>query len=154
VKEYLSRQNVPFEDTDVSRYPAAASEMLSLSGQRGVTVTVINGGVVVGYDPLRLQQLLAQAHPMRLGAAVADARRMAAKGRCAMTSGAYVGRVDPEGPAARSGLQPGDVIISFADLQVDTALALTQLISRVRPGQSLGLTYVREGREHNTLLRF
>lgn len=128
--------------------------MVRLSGQRGVPVTVIDGEAVVGYDRPRLQQLLTSAHRPRLGAAVADAALMAAKGRCAVTSGAYVGRVGPGTPASRAGLRSGDVITHLANQPVGTAQELERLMAGVRPGQSVSLTYVREGSQHNALLRF
>jgi len=42
VKEYLSHRSIPFREFDVARDQAAAMEMVRLTGQRGVPVTVIN----------------------------------------------------------------------------------------------------------------
>jgi len=145
VKEYLSRQGIPFREADVGRDPAAAAEMVRLSGQRGVPVTVINGQPVVGFDRLRLDQLLFQARGPRLGAAVADAAEMAAKGRCSVASGAYIGKVTPGSVAARAGLQPGDVIVSLAGQGVANTPALERILATLYPGQPVPLAFVRGG---------
>lgn len=154
VKEYLSRRSIPFHEVDVSRDAAAAAEMVRVSGQRGVPVTVIDGQVVIGFDRPRLDRLLAQAQKPRLGAAVADAANMAAKGRCRVSQGAYLGRVTPEGAAAQAGLRPGDVIISFANHPVSSALELEQLIARLPSRQAVPATYVRGNQQYETLIRF
>ena len=79
VKAYLNRRGVPFVERDLSRDPQAAVEMVGLTGQQGVPVTVIDGQVVLGADMPRIDQLLAQsaARPPRLGVAIADAGRIA-----------------------------------------------------------------------------
>ena len=48
-------------EIDVSRDRTAADEMVRLTGQLGVPVTVIDGQVVVGFDRPHLEQLLASA---------------------------------------------------------------------------------------------
>ncbi len=134
---------------------AAAMEMVRLSGQQGVPVTIIDGKAVVGFDRPRLDQLLewAQQRP-RLGAAVADAADMAAKGRTTVIEGAYVGRITPGGAAARAGLQAGDVITAIARQPIHSATSVERVVARVRPGQSVPLTYVREGTPHETTIQF
>lgn len=143
MKEYLSRRSIPFVEKDVAADPAAAAEMVRLSGQRGVPVTVIDGRVVVGYDQATLNQLLVGAQRPRLGAAVADAAEMAAKGRCHVNQGAYVGRVTPNSPAARAGLLAGDVIIAIAGRAVSSAADVEALASRLRAGTEWPVRYVR-----------
>lgn len=137
---------------DVGRDPVAAAEMVRLTGQRGVPVTVINGQAVIGFDRARLDQLLAQAQKPRLGAAVADAAEMAAKGRCSVTSGVYVGKVTPGGGAARAGLQQGDVITSLAGQKVANASALERILETLRPGQLVPLTFVRGSETHSSTI--
>ena len=154
VKEYLSQRAVPFREVDVAADRAAAMEMVRLTGQQGVPVTVIDGQAVVGFDRPRLEQLLSQAQRPRLGAAVADAADMAAKGRTTLSQGAYVGRVTPGGAAERAGLQAGDVITEIARQPIQGAEAVERVVARVRPGQAVPLTYVRDGRRYETTLQF
>lgn len=60
-KQLLKAKGVQFEDKDVSRDPAAASEMIKKSGQRAVPVLEIGGTIIVGYDPRRIEEALAAA---------------------------------------------------------------------------------------------
>ncbi|WFN34000.1 FAD-dependent oxidoreductase [Methanogenium sp. S4BF] len=56
-KGYLSRLGVPFTEVDVGRDRSAAEEMVKLSGQYGVPVTVVDGEVIVGFDVARFREL-------------------------------------------------------------------------------------------------
>ncbi|MCS6829579.1 MAG: glutaredoxin family protein [bacterium] len=57
-KRYLRERGVRFRDVDVSRDPAAARDMVRRSGQQGVPVIDINGKIVVGFDRVKINQLL------------------------------------------------------------------------------------------------
>ena len=48
--------DVPFVERDLSRDPQAASEMVQISGQQGVPVTVIDGQVVLAYEKPQLDE--------------------------------------------------------------------------------------------------
>lgn len=133
---------------------AAAMEMVRLSGQQGVPVTVIDGKAVVGFDRPRLDQLIEWAQRPRLGAAVADAADMAARGRTTATEGAYIGRVTPGGAAARAGLRAGDVITAIARQPIRGAAGVERVIAGVRLGQAVPLTYLRDGKQHETSIQF
>lgn len=58
-KDYFKKNNVPFEDVDVSRDRARAEEMIMKSGQMGVPVIDINGEIIIGYQPEAFGELLA-----------------------------------------------------------------------------------------------
>ena len=58
LKDYLRQHKVKFEDIMVDSDYEAAMEMIRISGQRGVPVADINGTVVVGFDQVRINQLL------------------------------------------------------------------------------------------------
>lgn len=58
VKQFLSENNVQFEDIDVSTNQVAAQEMVNRSGQMGVPVLDINGQIVVGFDKGKIKRLL------------------------------------------------------------------------------------------------
>lgn len=59
-KDYFKKNNVPFEDVDVSRDRVRAEEMITKSGQMGVPVIDINGEILVGYQPEVFTQLLSK----------------------------------------------------------------------------------------------
>jgi len=156
VKEYLGRQGVSYREVDVSRDAAAGAEMVRLSGQEGVPVTVISAPgsgdqVIVGFDRPRLDEALAQARRPRLGAAIAAAAAMAAQGRTTASEGAYLGRVSAAG---RAGLRAGDVITAFGGHAVYSDIHLEQLLAGVQPGQHLAVTYLRDGQSHQATLEF
>ena len=57
-KQFLTENNIKFEDVDVSSNQTAAQEMISKSGQMGVPVLDIDGQIVLGFDKTRIKQLL------------------------------------------------------------------------------------------------
>ncbi|PSJ21590.1 serine peptidase [Halomonas sp. ND22Bw] len=64
--------------------------------------------------------------------------------------GALIADLDPEGPAAQSGLQAGDVILSVDGETVDRSSKLPRLIGHVSPGGDVAITVLRDG-ERQTL---
>lgn len=153
VKEFLSRRGVKYVEKDVAVDYQAAMEMVRHTGQEGVPVTVIDGEAVIGFDQARLDYLLTHAKasgPIKLGAAVADAAKMAEKLGEGITVGAYVGSVRPGTPAARIGLQKGDVIVELAGRPVRTAGDVEVAMKTVQAGQNVTLTYMR-GRQRQRL---
>ena len=56
--QFLTENNIQFEDVDVSANQSAAQEMISRSGQMGVPVLDIDGQIVVGFDKNKIKQLL------------------------------------------------------------------------------------------------
>ena len=58
-KKFLADLGVSFTEHDVSRYRAAAEEMVRLTGQMGVPVIAVDGEVVIGFDRASLEKLLA-----------------------------------------------------------------------------------------------
>jgi glutaredoxin 3 len=149
-KEFLSQKGVPYTEKDVSQDPRAASELQQL-GQRGVPVIMVDGHMVVGFDRPQLERLLAQATtPMsaerpKLGATIADAAQHTPPGS---PPGAYVGRVRPGSPAARAGVQPGDIIVALAGQLVGSAAAVEQLLSRLGPQHQVPMRIHRNGRAY------
>lgn len=57
-KEYLTKQNIEFEEIDVMSNQEKAAEMMKKSGQMGVPVVDIDGEIVVGFDIEALNKLL------------------------------------------------------------------------------------------------
>ena len=147
VKAYLNRRGVPFVERDLSRDPQAASDMVRISGQQGVPVTVIDGQVVLGANMPMIDQLLAQraSRPPRLGVAIADATRIAAKKGLQLPAGAYVGRVNPGSSGAVAGLRTGDVIVQLASQPVHGEQDVHTIMARQSYGQTADLLAWRNG---------
>ena len=61
--------------------------------------------------------------------------------------GALVRRVNRGGPAAKAGIQPGDVIINFNGKPVKDSDELPRLVTTTQPGTTVPLRIVRDGKE-------
>ncbi|MFF5934935.1 S1C family serine protease [Streptomyces sp. NPDC012508] len=55
-----------------------------------------------------------------------------------------------DGPAAKAGLKPGDVITGFGDRQIDSGPTLISEIWTHKSGDSIKITYERDGKEATT----
>ena len=152
VKDFLTRRNVPYVERNVATDQQAAMEMVNLTHSEAVPVTVIDRNYVVGFDQARLDYFLTRAAnaPIRLGAAVADAARIAEQTGSGITIGAFVGSVRPNSIAARAGVQKGDVIVELAGHPIRTAADIDSAVAVLGHGQSSTLTYVR-GKERQRI---
>jgi S1-C subfamily serine protease len=112
------------------------------TGQVGVPVIADAQEAIVGFDLPRLQRMAARHARPGLGMRVKDAEG---------GSGAYVGSVRPESPAARAGIQPGDVVVELSGAPVGNAADLERIAGQRRPGQPTSIT-VRRGGERRTFI--
>ncbi len=156
LKAYLQQRGVPFTEYDVSRDRRAAQEMVQLSGQQGVPVTVIDGQTVVGFNRPVIDQMLAKQRAPRpkLGVAIAEAGRIATQKGLSLPAGAYVGRVRAGSPSARGGLLTGDVIVRMAGQPVRSDGDVHRIMENLRAGQSVDLDLWRDGQTIKTTVRF
>ena len=138
-------------------------EMIRISGQQGVPVTVSNGDVILGFDQQKFAKLAAKfAGPKRppLGILAADAEEYLAKHPekaekvPAGTKGVYIGKVRPQTVAARHDLKPGDIITSFAGKRVRTMAALDQMVDTLKAGDKATARFIRDGEDHSVVLQF
>ncbi|MGK7393219.1 MAG: glutaredoxin domain-containing protein [Candidatus Cyclobacteriaceae bacterium M3_2C_046] len=58
LKSYLRKKGIRFRDVDISRDSGMAQELVSRTGQTGVPQTDIDGQMVVGFDRIKINQLL------------------------------------------------------------------------------------------------
>jgi len=61
-------------------------------------------------------------------------------------SGAVVSAVTPDGPAARAGLKPFDVIVEFNGKAVKNRDQLVDMVTRTKPGATVPLKVLRDGK--------
>jgi S1-C subfamily serine protease len=154
---------VPFVEKDVAKDYAAALEMIRLSGQQGVPVTVSNGDVILGFDQQKFAKLAERfAGPKRppLGILAADAEEYLARHPDKAekvpegTKGIYVGKIRPKTVASRANLKPGDVITSFAGKRVRNMAALDQMVETLKAGDQATAKYIRDGENQSVVLQF
>ncbi|PAV28710.1 NrdH-redoxin [Virgibacillus profundi] len=51
LKNFLSEQNIPFNEVNVNTKPEMMQKLVQTTGQLGVPQTEVNGQWIVGYDP-------------------------------------------------------------------------------------------------------
>jgi serine protease Do len=61
------------------------------------------------------------------------------------TKGALVQNVVPRGPAAKAGVEPGDLVVALNGKPVESAGQLTRTVALVAPGEKVDLTVLRKG---------
>jgi glutaredoxin len=57
---YLDEKRIVYENRDVGRDPEAVNLLVNTYGSRTTPTLVVDGEVIVGFDPERLDQLLGQ----------------------------------------------------------------------------------------------
>jgi alkyl hydroperoxide reductase subunit F len=63
VKAFLERRGIPYSEINVSENREAAGEMIRISGQNGVPVTVAGDRVIVGFDAQALNEVFGGGEP-------------------------------------------------------------------------------------------
>jgi len=95
--------------------------------------------------------------PPRLGVAVAPAyvaRRLRRAVGLPEQDGVLVRAVEDSSPAARAGIEQGDLIVAAAGEPVDGIDALYATLDRIEPEGTLELTTVRGAEESNVTVSF
>jgi serine protease Do len=95
------------------------------------------------------QQLLAhgKVERGRLGVGVQEVTASLAKSfGLDRPRGALVSQVEPGSPAAKAGLQPGDVIVSFNGKAIDQSNQLPPLVAQMKPGTQAKMEVLRNGK--------
>ena len=93
---------------------------------------VATGGVTRGYLGVSIQSITPE---------LAEAMKLAG------TQGALVGEVKPDSPAAKAGLQTGDVITGFDGKPVAAAHDLPAIVAETPVGQNATVTVQRQGEQ-------
>lgn len=97
-----------------------------------VTRQLINGGKIQrGYIGATIQNFTTE---------MAEAQGMGQQ------KGAIVSDLAPNGPSARAGLTPGDVVVAVNGQAVKSSTELTRQVAKARPGDVLRLDVVRNGK--------
>jgi serine protease Do len=65
-------------------------------------------------------------------------------------NGIFITDIQPESAAAASGLKAGDIIQKIDGIQIYSSSEFSERIARHRPGDEVKLTYLRDGKTHNT----
>ena len=151
----------PYDDfiqTDASINPGnSGGPLFNLKGQVvGINTAINPNGQGIGFaipvDTLKqvLPQLVSKGRVARgkLGVLVqpVDAQLAKAFG-LDKPRGALVGEVEADGPAAKAGLQPGDLIVEVAGMPVSRSEDLPRMVASHPPSTKLQVKVLRSGEE-------
>lgn len=150
---------VPFIQTDVAVNPGnSGGPLFNMKGE----VVGINSQIYSrsgGYQGLSFaipvdvaarveNQLLQFGHVShaRLGVTIQEVNQdLANSFGLAHPEGALVSSVEKNSPAAKAGLEPGDVIVSFNGKEIRSSSALPSLVAAMKPNTSTKLEVIRRG---------
>jgi serine protease Do len=149
----------PYDDfiqTDASINPGNSGGPLfdSTGSVVGVSAAIIQGGQGIGFAiPINIvknvvKQLEARGQVVRgwIGIDIQELTpTLASAFKLDRNVGALVASVDPHGPAARAGLQPGDVIVEWNGRSVRESIRLPLLVAETAPNERAKMTVVRQG---------
>ncbi|MEA4903195.1 S1C family serine protease [Desulfitobacterium sp.] len=94
-----------------------------------------------------IQQIIAKGYASHPGLYVSIDSRYTEEGAAQQgwPAGAYVAKVALGGPADKAGIKAGDVITKIDDTTIKNALDLTRGLIKYKPGDSVKITYYRDG---------
>lgn len=160
-RSLFTEQYVPFIQTDAAINPGnSGGPLFNLAGEVvGVNSQIYsqtggNSGIAFAI-PIDValnvaEQLKEKGKVTRgwLGVVVQEVTRDLAKSfGLAKAEGALVARVVPGSPSEDAGLKPGDVILAFNGEALLVSNALPPLVGAVKPGESVPLKVLREGKQ-------
>ncbi|GAA1528855.1 S1C family serine protease [Nocardioides humi] len=132
-----------------------ASIRSTASGQ-GAESGSIGLGFAIPIDEVLpiIEQLRAGETPThaRLGIQVSDAAGQAGSSDTTLT-GARIAELEDGSAAADAGLKQGDVITAIDDHRIEGTEGLIATVRSYRPGDSVKVTYLRDGKESTTELK-
>lgn len=99
-----------------------------------------------------MQQIVDHGRPIRgwLGVEVQDiSPELAESLELAEQNGVVIAGVLRDGPAARAGLKPGDVVTHVNEQAVSSASNLINIITNIEPSKEVAIQYLREGKERS-----
>ncbi len=155
----------PYDDfvqTDASINPGnSGGPLFNLRGQViGINAVVASEGRGIGFaipiDAVKevLPQLLATGRVQRgrLGVIIQPVDEPLAKALgLPKAEGALIDEVEPGGPAAKAGIEPGDVILSVESTPIAQAHDLPRLVARHKPGSKVTMEVSSKGKGRRTL---
>jgi serine protease Do len=149
--------NMPFEtfiQTDASINPGnSGGPLIGVDGKVvGVNTAILSGANTVGFAiPAEhvasvLPQLRENGRVARgyMGVQMASIPEVAQK---ALGKGVLIEDIVADGPAAKAGMKPGDVVVTVAGEAVEDRAEMLQTVARTQPGKKIDVVVMRQGKE-------
>ncbi|OGP14541.1 MAG: hypothetical protein A2053_04720, partial [Deltaproteobacteria bacterium GWA2_50_8] len=147
-----------FIQTDASINPGnSGGPLFNLKGEViGVNTAILSNGQGIGFAiPINLAkdlipQLISKGGVTRgwLGVGIQEVTPDLAKSfHLTEPTGALISNVFPESPAAQGGLVAGDIVVEYAGQPVKNAHELPSYVARTKPGTSVKMKVLRDGKE-------
>ena len=157
---------VPFIQTDVAINPGnSGGPLFNLKGEVvGINSQIYSrtGGFMglsfaipidVAMDVQQQLRTKGRVQRGRIGVAIQEVTRDLADGfGLPRAAGALVSSVEPDSPAAKGGIQQGDVIVRFAGRDVGASNDLPRIVAAVQPGTTVPVDVYRGGALHGLKL--
>ena len=151
---------VPFIQTDVAVNPGnSGGPLINLAGEViGVNSMIYSqtGGymgvsfaipIEVALDVAKQLRAEGKVTRGRLGVRIQPmTKELAQSFRLQEPNGALIATVEPNSPADKAGLKPGDVVLAFNGQPIDDPAKLPRLVAATKPGQSATLKVWRDGK--------
>jgi len=157
----------PYDDfiqTDASINPGnSGGPLFNLKGEVvGINTAIVPQGQGIGFaipvnvaKPL-IPQLVSKGEVTRgyLGVSIQPLTGELAKAlKVEKKKGALVGDVMPESPAAKAGIQEGDIIVSFNKKAIEGPRELSSTVANTPVGSEVPVVLLRDGREISTTVK-
>jgi serine protease Do len=156
--EYL-----PFIQTDVAVNPGnSGGPLINMRGEVvGINSQIFTtSGAYAGIsfaipidEAMRVQEQLRTSGRVirgRIGVTIgAVSREVAEAIGLGKAQGALVTNVDPDGPAAKAGVEPGDVVLRFDGRVIDSQSDLPRIVGATRPGAKVTMGVWRKGTQRD-----
>lgn len=150
---------VPFIQTDVAINPGnSGGPLFNMKGEVvGINSQIYSqtGGFMglsfaipinLAMDVQHQLRTIGRVQRGRIGVAIQEVTRgLAESFGLPAAAGALVSSVESSGPAAKAGVEQGDVIVRFGDKPVDASGDLPRIVSASRPGAQVSMQIYRNG---------
>jgi serine protease Do len=147
-----------FLQTDASINPGnSGGPLLNLKGEViGINTAILASGQGIGFaipsnTAKTIMPILKEKGKVTRGMIGILAQtltpELAKKLQLPQTVGVLIVEVNPNMPAQKAGIQPGDVLIKYNDHPVQTMTQLLELVANTAPGTEVTVTALRQGKE-------